>query len=156
MCYVISSFGPEWPRIDRLTWQIVTDTSILKTTRKHPSIENIQATHLLELVHLDYHKIEVTEGGKNVYVLVFMDHFMLYTQALVTSSQAVNCTAQALWDIFIVHYGLPESIISDQGQNFESGLIVELCKLAKIWKLHTFPYYPICKEMGSANTSVMH
>ena len=51
-------------------------------------------------------------------------------------------TAQALWDQFIVHYGLPESIISDQDWNFKSDLISELCKLAKVWKLHTSLYHP--------------
>ena len=48
-----------------------------------------------------------------------------------TSSQTVKCKAQALWDWSVVHYGLPESIISDQGQNFESDLISELCKIVK-------------------------
>ena len=56
---------------------------------------------------------------------------MMYTQALLTSSQTAKCTAQALWDQFEIYYGLPEGIVSDQGQNFESDLISELCKLAK-------------------------
>ena len=43
---------------------------------------------------------------------------------------------------FVLHYGLPESTISDQGQNFKSALITEFCKLAKIWKLCTSPYHP--------------
>ena len=47
-----------------------------------------------------------------------------------------------LWDQFIVHYGLQKGIISDQGQNFRSDLISELCKLAKVWKLHTSLYHP--------------
>ena len=42
----------------------------------------------------------------------------------------------------MVHYGLPESIIFDQGQTFENDLISELCKLEKVQKLHTNPYHP--------------
>ena len=42
----------------------------------------------------------------------------------------------------MVHYGLSESIISDQGQNLKSDLISDLCKLAKVQKLLTSPYYP--------------
>ena len=61
-------------------------------------MENIQTTHLLQLVHLDYLMIEATEGGKDVHVLIITDHFMRYAQALVTSSQTAKCTAQALWD----------------------------------------------------------
>ena len=61
-------------------------------------MENIQATHLLQLLPLDYLMIEVTEGGMDVHVLIITDHFMRYMQALVTSSQTAKCTAQALWD----------------------------------------------------------
>ena len=50
-------------------------------------MENIQATHPLQLVHLDYLIIKVTEGGKDVHVLIIMGHFTQYAQALVTSSQ---------------------------------------------------------------------
>ena len=104
-------------------------------------MENIQATHPLQLVHLDYITTEVTEGGKDVHMVIITNHFMRYIQALVTSSQTAKYTAQALWDWFVVHYGLSESIISDQGQNFESDLISELCKLAKVQRLCTIPYH---------------
>ena len=67
---------------------------------------------------------------------------MGYAQVLVTSSQTARCTAQAVWDQFVIHYGLPESIIWDQGQNFESDLVLQLYKLAKVWKLHTSPFHP--------------
>ena len=36
----------------------------------------------------------------------------------------------------------PEKFISDQGKNFESDLIKELCKIAGVQKLHTTPYHP--------------
>ena len=105
-------------------------------------MENIQATHLLQLVHLDYLTIKLTEIGKDVHMLIIADHFTMYGQALVTSSQTAKCTAQALWDWFVVHYGLTESIISYVGWNIESDLISELCKLAKVEKLCTSPYHP--------------
>ena len=41
-----------------------------------------------------------------------------------------------------MHYGLPEKILSDQGCNFESKLIAELCELSKTKKLCTTPYRP--------------
>ena len=55
---------------------------------------------------------------------------------------------------FVVHYGLPERIISDQGQNFESDLISELFKLAKIWKLHTT--HTIHRQMDSVKGLIVH
>ena len=46
----------------------------------------IQTTYLLQLVHLDYITIEMTEGGKGVHILIITDHCMRYAQALITSS----------------------------------------------------------------------
>ena len=60
-------------------------------------MENIQATCPLQLVHLDYMTIETTGGGKDVHILIIMDHFMRYEQTLVASSQTAKCTAEALW-----------------------------------------------------------
>ena len=56
-------------------------------------MKNIQATYQLQLVHLDYLTIEMTEGEKDVHVFIIADHFMRYVQALVTSSETVKCTA---------------------------------------------------------------
>ena len=63
-------------------------------------------------------------------------------QAIVTSSQTAKCTAQNLWDKFIVHYGLPEKILTDQGHNFESDLQWELCELAQVKNIRTLGYHP--------------
>ena len=48
-------------------------------------------------------------------------------------------TAKLLWNNFIVHYGFPTKIISDQGHNFESKLIANLCEVAGVQKLRTSP-----------------
>ena len=47
-----------------------------------------------------------------------------------------------MWDKFIVHYGLPEKILTDQGHNFESDLLWELCELAQVKKIRTSGYHP--------------
>ena len=91
------------------------------------SMENIDAAYPMELVHMNYLTIEANEGGKDVHILVITDHFTHYTHAIVTSSQTAKCTAKNLKDKFIVHYGLPEKILTDQGCNFESDLLKELC-----------------------------
>ena len=105
-------------------------------------MENIDATCPMELVHMDYFTIEANEGGKDVHILVITDHFTCYAQAIVTSSQTANCTAQNLWDKLIVHYGLPEKFLTDQGCNFESDLLKELCELAQVKKIRMSSYYP--------------
>ena len=51
-------------------------------------------------------------------------------------------TAKLLWNNFILHYGFPSKIITDQGRNFESELIEHLCQVAGVQKLRTSPYHP--------------
>ena len=104
-------------------------------------LENNYASYPMELVHMDYLTIEANEGGKCPY-LVITDHFTRYAQAIVTSSQTAKCTAQNLWDKFIVHYGLPEKILTDQGHNFESDLLKALYEIAQVKKIRTSGYHP--------------
>ena len=56
--------------------------------------------------------------------------------------QTALATAKLLWNNFILHYGFPEKIITNQGRNFESELIGHLCQLAGVQKLRTSPYHP--------------
>ena len=113
--------------------------------RKTPShVAPLQPIHVrqpLELVHMDYLSLEPSKGNiENV--LVITDHFTRYALAYPSKTQTAQATARILWDNFICHYGFPEKFISDQGRNFESDLIKELCKIAGVKKLHTTPYHP--------------
>ena len=90
---------------------------------------------------MDYLTLEPSKGNiENV--LVITDHFTRYALAYASKTQTAQATARILWDNFICHYGFPEQFISDQGRNFESDLIQELCKIAGVKKLHTTPYHP--------------
>ena len=71
-----------------------------------------------------------------------MGHFTKYAQAYVTPKQTALVVAWTLWENFLVHYGWPEKILTDQGKSFENSLIRELCKLAQGKKLCTSPYQP--------------
>ena len=77
-------------------------------------------------------------------ILVVIDHIPQYAQAFVTPSQIAWVVAETLWDKFSMHYGLPEKIPSDQGCNFKSKLIAELCELSQTKKLQNTPYRPQC------------
>ena len=51
-----------------------------------------------------------------------------------------------MWENFLVYYGWPEKILTDQGKSFENNLFRELCELAQVKKLHTSPYHPETSE----------
>ena len=112
-----------------------------KSQQDKAPLVNIETSQPLELIHLDYLKIEPSKGNiENV--LVITDHFTRYAQAFPSKTQTALTTAKLLWNNFILHYGFPEKIISDQGRNFESELIGHLCQLAGVQKLRTSPYHP--------------
>ena len=60
-----------------------------------------------------------------------MDLFNRYMQAFPTPLQIAKVISQTLWDKYFVCYSVPEKILSSQGCNFKSSLIVELCELSK-------------------------
>ena len=116
-----------------------------KRLPERATLNPIDAMRPLKLIHIDYLTIEAPESSrrkKDVNVLIVMDHFTQYAQAYIIPNQKVATIAKTLWDRFFVHYGFPEKILSDQGQNFESKLLEELCLLVQVKKLRTTPSRP--------------
>ena len=112
-----------------------------KARQPKAPLENIMATHPLQLVHLDYLCLEPGKGLEEN-VLVITDHFTRYAQAYVTRTQMAQIMVKTLWDKFIVYYGLPKKILMDQGWSFESQLVADICELMGVQKIWTSTYHP--------------
>lgn len=109
--------------------------------QKAAPMENIQTSYPLELVCMDYLSIEPdSKDTRNV--LVITDHFTKFAVATPTKDQKANTVAKTLWENFIVHYGFPSRLLSDQGRDFESHTIKELCSVIGAEKVRTTPYHP--------------
>lgn len=108
---------------------------------KAAPLVNIQTTRPMELVCMDFLSLE-PDSRNTKDILVITDHFTKYAVAIPTRDQKATTVAKTLWENFLVHYGFPERLHSDQGRDFESHTIKELCALADIRKVRTSPYHP--------------
>ena len=78
----------------------------------------------------------------NRYLLVIIDYYTRWPEAYALEHQDAHSVAIKLISEVIARYGAPYIIHTDQGTNFESNLVSELCKLYDIKKTKTTPYHP--------------
>jgi hypothetical protein len=76
-----------------------------------------------------------TESG-NKYILVITDWFTKWTEAIPLPNQEAKTIANAFIDNFVSRFGVPLQLYTDQGSNFESKLLSEICELLTIEKTH--------------------
>ena len=112
-------------------------------TSEREAMSSFETSYPMEIVHMDFLLIRSKKDpNKEINVLVVTDHFTRYAQAFVTTSQMALVVAQTLYKEYLVHYGWPEKLHSDQAGNFKSKVIAELCTIAQVQKIRTTPYNP--------------
>ena len=102
----------------------------------------IETSYPMELVHMDFLTIGKPNIDKMINILIIIDHLTKYAQAYVTPNQMAPVVARTFWENFLVHYGWPAKILTDQGKGFESALVKELRSIAQVQKIRTMPYHP--------------
>ena len=78
----------------------------------------------------------------NRYILVMVDLFTKWCEAVPIATTDAETTAQAIVENWICRWGAPEQLHSDRGSNFESIIVAELCHLLGVRKSRTTAYHP--------------
>ena len=79
----------------------------IKLPQESAEMKTITASFPLELTHIDFLMIGMkNNSNNNVSVLIVTDHFM--------PKQTASIVAKVLWENFLVNYGWPEKILTDQ------------------------------------------
>ena len=111
------------------------------TGRYHP-LGNIPTGHRWDRIAMDILDVcDPTPDGYR-YVLVIADYISKWTEAFPIKNKCVDTVADVLVDKIILRLGMPLVIHSDQGREFENGLMKSLCTLLGCVKKQTAPYHP--------------
>lgn len=100
-----------------------------------------QTVRPFERVAMDILELPVTTKG-NRYVLVVEDYFTKFVNLYALPNQTAITVARCLFEDYILIHGVPETLHSDQGRQFEAEVIQSLCQWLNIKKTRTTPYHP--------------
>lgn len=95
-----------------------------------------------ELIAMDIvGPITESRNGYN-YILVLSDYASRYVMTFPMAGQTAQTVANILVNGVISRYGAPNHILTDQGSNFLSQLVQDICKLFKVKQMNTTAYHP--------------
>jgi len=104
----------------------------------------IRAGYPMQVVAADILGALPQSENSNLYILVVADYFTRSMEAFPLLNQVATTIASSLVNEVFFRFSIPEQLHSDQGHQFESKLLHEVCKLLKIHKTSTMPYHPQC------------
>ena len=142
---------------ERVYWPAMTEdvkhwcqTCPVCATRKSPTpnsrapMQTVQAGYPMQVVAVDITGPFPDSDAGNRYILVVGDYFTKWVEAYAIPDQEARTVANKLVDEFFCRYSPPEQLHSDQGKQFESKLMKEICNILKISKSRTTAYHPQC------------
>jgi len=91
----------------------------------------------------------------NCWILVLTDHFTRLADALAIPDASAPTVARVLDQNVFCYFGLPEPLHSNQGAQFQSQLLSDLCRLWGVNKSQTTPYHPQGNGVVERNNRVL-
>ncbi|XP_055603886.1 uncharacterized protein LOC129752121 [Uranotaenia lowii] len=129
-----------WPNIDDDIQSFVRRCSICASAAKSPPHFQPQpwprADAPWRRIHIDY-----AGPMKGLYYFVIVDSFSKWPEIFETRSTTASTTIRFLTETF-ARYGVPETIVSDNGSQFASADFKVMCEKLGIIHIRTAPYHP--------------
>lgn len=114
--------------------------------RRYP-LGNIPTGHRWDRIAMDIMDVcDPTPAGYR-YILVIADYFTKWTEAFPIKDKCADTVADILVREIVCRFGMPLVIHSDQGREFENGLMHSMCDLLGCTKTKTAPYHPASDGM---------
>ncbi|CAC5382458.1 unnamed protein product [Mytilus coruscus] len=93
--------------------------------------------------------------NNNRYLMVVQDYFSKWTEAIPIPDTEAVTVANKFVERIVTIFGVPLSIHSDQGSNFESHVFKEMCNILGIHKTRTTPFRPKSDGMVEKSNSTI-
>uniref|UniRef100_A0ABM1XJY4 RNA-directed DNA polymerase n=1 Tax=Aedes albopictus TaxID=7160 RepID=A0ABM1XJY4_AEDAL len=101
-------------------------------------------------IYMDIVVLPVSEEN-NRYGLVIQDDLTRFLTVVPMKNQESYTVAKAFVENFICRFGTPLELVTDNGSNFVSSLMKNVCKILKIKKITTSAYHPQANLVERSN-----
>ena len=112
--------------------------------RRRANLHTIPAGYPMQVVAVDILGPLPEMPSGNKYILVAADYFTRWTEAYGIPNQEAVTVATKLVEEMFLRFSPPVQLHSDQGAQFESNVVANVCKLLDIHKTRTTAYHPQC------------
>ncbi|KAK3705767.1 hypothetical protein QZH41_000594, partial [Actinostola sp. cb2023] len=110
--------------------------------RSRAPLHPIPSGYPMQRIHMDIvGPLPRTKKG-NKYVLTMQCSFTKWVEAFPIPNQRATTCARVFVKNWVCKFGVPDSIHTDQGRNFESKVFSEMCKLLEMNKTRSTAYHP--------------
>ena len=108
------------------------------------------AAEPFEKLYMDIVVLPESNRG-NKYGLVVQDDLTRYLIVAPMENQESETVARTFVEHMICKFGAPIELVTDNGTNFVSSLMKNICKILKIKKITTSPYHPQANLVERSN-----
>ena len=126
--------------------QCKADTKSLKA----PLLPIYEPTAPMDFISLDIGYMPTDINGYQ-YILMIGDLFSKYIEVIPLRDQTASTITSALWEKWIMKYGSPKFLLTDQGSNVDGSILAKLCQGFNIEKRRTSGYHSQCNGFAERN-----
>ena len=91
---------------------------------------------------IDFMHCNPTSVGGHSYIIVAMDYFTKWAEAIPTYQNDGKTAALFMFNHVIARFGVPQAIVTDHGSHFMNHMVDELSDRLGFHHENSTPYYP--------------
>eukprot|EP00253_Pinus_taeda_P016803 PITA_16803 len=104
---------------------------------------------------IDYVTCNPRSAGGHGYIIVAVDYFTKWAEAMPTLSEDGHMATQFIFNHFISRFGVPQAIVTDHGNHFRNHMMVKLTTQLGLRHDSSSPYYPEANGQVEAVNKVL-